>query len=172
MESKSERTSLKRQLWKEEDDGVTDHSVTITDESWLYSKQFTTKGNIKIIFLAGSKDDGLSGSTALSKKQVSDYILKKRYSTLWPSLSKHFFLLKSHNELRTLSPETKTIFDLETAIDLFGSSSERSKLVKKLKTAAQELTSLWNAKQKAEEHSQQSTSAAQRFDVSNYSFLC
>lgn len=164
MATRTQR-SLKRRLWKEEGDGAADHSVTISDEAWLYSKQFVTKGNIKIIFVAGSKEDGLS-SAKTSNKQVSDYILKKRYSSLWPSLSKHFFLLKSNNELRKQSPDTKTIFDLETAVELFGSSTERAKLVKKLKTAAQELTSMWNAKQKLDGHSQFGTSTAQRFDVS------
>jgi len=148
--------------------GKEDHTIVVTDQTWLYQKQFITKGNLKILFYAGNKEDGLSGAN-LSRKQVSDYVLKKRYSVIWPSLSQYFFLLKTHNELRPAAPETKTIIDLETALELFGNPTARTQLLKRLKTAVLELVQQWNDKQESSVASENPTVASIQFDVS---FIC
>jgi len=85
-------------------------------------------------------------------------------------------LLKSVNELRTKAPETKTIFDLETGIELFGTSQGRASLEKKIRTAAIELSNMWNKKQKEEFHSKHAVTC-QQYDerqspVTKYYPLC
>jgi len=144
---------LKRNLWLDSDsDNISDNvEINSVDNTWLYNKHFTTPGNTKIWFYAGNKEDGLSGAKTCTK-QVSDYVLKKRYSTLWCGMTNFFFLMKHVNELRTQSPETKIIFDLDTALEMFGSESSRDRLCNKIKDATKELCNLWNSKQKMPSH--------------------
>lgn len=165
-----------RQFWASTLAGSSSAKKTfVEDSSWMMPFSHASKNNTLITIKAGNKEYALKAVTSEDKKStISELQLKRRYSWVpncvvifwiffkklnenntngslvltrgFYSMQRHYFHIKVNDGSKSYSPETQTVLDVVTALNLFSLDPEKTKSI--VGEKVRHLVKSWNEKSK------------------------